>query len=167
MTSRKPLVFELLNKQHDRSVFDCGVSVLNDYLKIRSGQELRRHLAFPYIMAFEETAQVKGYYTLSASSILLKNLPPELAKVTRYDFVPAVLIGRLALDRTLRGQGYGQLLLVDALRRIARSKDFAVMLVIVEAKDQPASDFYARFGFKKLGDTSSKMFLPFKTIAKL
>lgn len=167
MTKRKPMVFELLTKNHTRSQFDCGVKPLNEYLKTRSGQELKRNISFPYMMTFEGENQVRGFYTLSASSVLLNDLPPKLAKVTRYDFVPAVLIGRLALDKSLRGQGYGQILLVDALRRISRSKDFAVMLVIVEAKDQEAVNFYTRFGFENLEDDNKRMFIPFKTIEKI
>lgn len=167
MTKRKPMVFELLTKAHNRSQFDCGVKTLNEYLKTRSGQELKRNISFPYIMTFEDESQVRGFYTLSASSVLLNDLPPELAKVTRYDFVPAVLIGRLALDKSLHGKGYGQNLLIDALRRISRSKDFAVMLVIVEAKDQQAVNFYTNYGFEHLEDSKRRMYIPFKTIEKI
>jgi predicted GNAT family N-acyltransferase len=77
------------------------------------------------------------------------------------------LIGRLALDKALHGQGYGQLLLMDALQRIARSGDFAIMLVIVDSKNQASTDFYARFGFIPLKNEKQRLFLPFKTIAKL
>jgi len=167
MTIKNQMVFELLTKTHDRSQFDCGIKSLNEYLKTRAGQELKRNIAFPYIMTFENEPLVRGFYTLSASSVLLNDLPPELAKITPYGFVPAVLIGRLALDKSLHGKGYGQIILIDALRRISRSKDFAVMLVIVEAKDQKAVNFYTHFGFKHLKDSERRMYIPFKTIEEI
>ena len=164
MTKDISLEFRLLAKQHDRSGFDCGDKTLNEYLLKRSGQELRRNIAFPYVMTFEGENQIRGYYTLSASSVQANKLPPEITKITRYDYLPAVLIGRLALDKTLHGQGYGQYLLIDALRRISRSIDFAVTLVIVEAKDKKSEDFYKHFGFIKLSNEQKLLFIPFKSI---
>lgn len=167
MTNEVSLDFKLLQKSHDRSSFDCGDKALNDYLRTRSGQELRRNIAFPYMMTLKNEKQVRGYYTLSASSVQANKLPSELAKITRYDYLPSVLIGRLALDKSLQGKGYGQYLLIDALRRISRSKDFAVSMVIVEAKNQKAEEFYKHFGFIQLAAEQRTLFLPFKSIKGL
>ena len=167
MTKEVLLDFKLLQKSHDRSTFDCGTKILNEYLLKRSGQELRRNIAFPYMMTLKDKNKVCGYYTLSASSVQVNELPPKIAKITRYDYLPCVLIGRLALDKTLQGKGYGQYLLMDALRRISRSKDFAVTLIIVEAKDQKAEDFYRHFGFIKLDKKQQILFIPFKSIKDL
>ena len=164
MTKDISLEFRLLEKQHDRSGFDCGDKTLNEYLLKRSGQELQRNIAFPYVMTFEGENQIRGYYTLSASSVQANKLPSEITKITRYDYLPAVLIGRLALHKTLHGQGYDQYLLIEALRRITRSKDFAVTLVLVEAKDKKSEDFYKHFGFIKLNSEQRMLFIPFKSI---
>lgn len=167
MTEAVSLDFNLLQKTHDRSAFDCGDDSLNEYLLKRSGQELRRNIAFPYMMTLKGQNQVCGYYTLSASSVQANKLPPEIAKITRYDYLPSVLIGRLALDKNLQGKGYGQYLLIDALRRISRSRDFAVTLILVEAKDQKAEDFYEHFGFMNLDSEQRTLFIPFKSIKDL
>jgi len=163
--SKRAIVFELLNKSHNRKLFDCGISPLNDYLKTRSGQELRRNISFPYILRFEKETQVMGYYTLSATAISVSELPKKYSKLTHYQIVPAVLIRRLALDKSLQGLGYGQFLLVDALRRIFQSKDFAIMMVVVDPKDQSAINFYQKFGFMFLGGEEDRMYLPYQTIA--
>jgi len=167
MTNDKSLEFKLLEKQHDRSGFDCGDKTFNEYLLKRSGQELRRNIAFPYVMTLEGENLVRGYYTLSASSVQANMLPSEIEKITRYDYLPSVLIGRLALDKTLHGKGYGQYLLIDALRRISRSKDFAVTLIVVEAKDQKSENFYKHFGFIKFNNEQRMLFIPFKSIKSL
>ncbi len=88
MSMTQSAVFKLLNKSHHKKSFDCGIEPLNQYLKQRAGQELRRHLAFPYVMTFEGENDIKGYYTLSSSAVSLADLPPDLAKLTRYPSVP-------------------------------------------------------------------------------
>lgn len=160
-------IIELLTKSHDRSQFSCGFQALDTYLKLRAGQEQRNNIAFPYVLRLDENPKVLGYYTLSAAAVPLNELPLKLAKLTRYDLAPAVMLGRLAIDRSLQGQGYGALLLIDALRRIARSGDVAVLVVIVDPKDQTAADFYAKFGFAALEGQGRRMFVPFKTIKDL
>jgi hypothetical protein len=59
MTQRKPLVFELLNKTHDRTSFSCEVAALETYLKEQAGQELPRHLAFPAYLSFSRISPYK------------------------------------------------------------------------------------------------------------
>ena len=157
-------VIELMTKAHDRAGFSCGVEPLDTYLKTRAGQDQRNNVAFPYVLTLGGNPQILGYYTLSASSVPLTALPPRLAKLTRYELAPAVLLGRLAVDQRLRGQGYGAHLLIDALRRVAHSGDVAVLVVIVDPKDQMATDFYGKFGFAPLEGEGGRMFIPFKTI---
>lgn len=166
MTQTARWVFDRLDGRHVRDRFDCGVEALNLYLKTRAGQEQRRHVAFTHVMTQDEEADVLAYYTLSAASVALTDLPPDLAKQLGYRMAPAALIGRLAVDRTLQGQGVGKLVLVDALSRIARA-DLAIMLVLVDPKDDAAASFYARYGFSRLGDAGGRMFLPFKTLKAL
>jgi len=160
-------IFERLAKRHDRAGFSCGIGALDDYLKRRAGQELRRGVTFPYVLTRGDDPRVLAYYTLSATSVALTELPPDMAKQLGYPAAPAALIGRLAVDQSLQGQGIGQLVLVNALRRLAASDAMAIMLVVVDPKDETATRFYARFGFAPLSKDDRRMFLPFKTIRAL
>jgi len=166
MTSAPRWVFEQLEARHVRDRFDCGVEALNLYLKTRAGQEQRRNVAYTYVLTDGDSLEVLAFYTLSAASVALTDLPPELAKQLGYRVAPAALIGRLAVDESLRGKGVGKLVLVDALSRIARA-DLAIMLVLVDPKDGDAAPFYAKFGFAPLGDPAGRMFLPFRTLKAL
>ena len=64
----------------------------------------------------------------------------------RYPTVPAVRMGRLAVDQAFKGQGLGSALLADALARAARS-EVAAYALLVDAKDQTAAEFYRHYGF--------------------
>jgi predicted GNAT family N-acyltransferase len=154
--------FEPLGAHHDRATFDCGVEPLNRYLREQAGQDVRREAARVWIMV--ETGNpsiIIGYYTLCAASITLGSIPLEIKKrLPRYPDVPAFLIGRLA--RGLAHANTGRLLLADALQRCVRlSGDLAAALIVVDAKDAKAAQFYVRFGFQVL--TEQRLFLPMAT----
>ncbi|MGI8913534.1 MAG: GNAT family N-acetyltransferase, partial [Chloroflexota bacterium] len=76
-------------------------------------------------------------------------LDPALRKqLPRYRTLPAVLLGRLAVDQQQQGQGIGKLLLVDALQRSLQfHSHIGAMAVTVDAKDDAARSFYEHYGF--------------------
>jgi GNAT superfamily N-acetyltransferase len=152
---------------HDRAAFACGVEALDRYLKQQASQAHRRHIAkcFVAIHAGEET--LGGFHTLSASSILFTDLPAGFAKrLPRYPQVPAALIGRLAVDRGHQGKGLGDFLLFDAMRRVLHT-DTAATVVLVDAKDDAAVNFYRRHDFLEIGPGHKRLYLPVGTIAKI
>src|SRR5256885_14530130 len=71
--------------------------------------------------AFRKKGDSAGHvrYSLSSFTLAIADLPREHAKrLPRNDAIPAALIGRLARDERLRGEGIGDLLLADAVRRV-------------------------------------------------
>jgi predicted GNAT family N-acyltransferase len=111
--------------------------------------------------------RVAGYYTLAAASVLLADLPDATAKkLPRYPSVPAIRMGRLAVDQGFKGRGLGGALLADALERAARS-EIAAFAFVVDAKDDTAAAFYVHHGFIALPDTPSTLFLPLATVRGL
>jgi GNAT superfamily N-acetyltransferase len=158
-----------LNPEHDRQHFDCGAESLNRYPREVASQDQRRRIAACFVLASAETGQVVGYYTLSAYTVAAADLPPDLArKLTKYGRIPCTLLGRLAVDRGSQGRGVGALLLVDALRRaLIHASEVASWAVIVDPKDDAASQFYARFGFLILPDAAPRQFLPMGTVEVL
>jgi GNAT superfamily N-acetyltransferase len=94
-------------------------------------------------------------------------LPEAIArKLPRYEAIPAALIGRLARDERVRGQGVGELLLADAIRRgLGAGRSIAVFAIVVVAKDDDAVAFYRRSGFQPFLSRPMRLFLPAKTAA--
>ena len=75
-------------------------------------------MAAPFVLCEGKGNAVLGYYTLSALSVDVGAWPDDVARnLPKYPFVPATVMGRLAVDRSLRGKGAGEHLLMDALRR--------------------------------------------------
>ncbi|MBB71834.1 MAG: GNAT family N-acetyltransferase [Legionellales bacterium] len=158
-----------LNDSHPKQKFCCGVEVLNKYLQKQAGQENRKNIAVTYVLHDQEADQIMGYYTLSASTIQLQNLPESLSKkLPRYPLVPTTLIGRLAVDSNYQKRGIGEALLIDALRIAHKTSDeVASFAVIVDAMSESAKNFYQKYGFISLSSDSRKLYLPMKTIRKL
>lgn len=138
-----------LSAEHDRGAFSCGVPALDRYLREQAGQDARRRVAAPFV-ATTDNVKVLGFYTLSATSIQLTEIPVALAKkLPRYPRLPATLLGRLATDLSARGVGLGRVLLVDAITRAVRS-EIASFALVLDAKDEDAASFYERESFIRL-----------------
>lgn len=153
-----------LGPRHDRTGFSCGEPSLDLYLQRQAGQDVKRDLAACYVLTAPQSATVLGYYMLSASSVELHDLPPELAKKAgRYPLVPAVLLGRLAVAQSAHGHGLGAVLLADALRR-ALLTGIGVKLVVVDALSEAAARFYEHHGFRRFQDTSMRLFIAVETL---
>lgn len=160
---------EVLNSSHNRNDFCCGKEILDIYFKTQATQDIKRKLSACFVLTGKPAAIVKGYYTLSNSSIPIDFIPEQIQKKLpkSYKNIPATLLGRLAVDLRYQGKGAGQILLIDALKRCNDiSKTIGSFAVIVDPLDQNAEEFYLNYGFIKLPD-SGKMFLPIKTIELL
>lgn len=162
-------IIEPFDKQrHDRTGFDCGVEALNDWLRTKLSQYEKRDLARTYVLVEEGQSTVKGYYALSNHTVVYEALPDELARgLPRID-VPVALIGRLAVDSSVHGQGLGEFLLLDALRRAEYlASKIGIQAVEVDAINESARRFYQKYGFLSLADDPRHLFLPMKLIRKL
>ena len=66
-------------------------------------------------------------------------------------FIPAVMLGRLAIDKNWQGKGLGRALLADVIARAVRtSSEVSARLVIVHAISPAAEAFYLHHGFTRL-----------------
>lgn len=157
---------EILNPTiHRRDEFICESPELTEFLRTRARKEAKaRASACFVIVPTADAGLVAGFYTLSATTIELEKLPPELVKkLPRYPRVPATLLGRLARSLRFKGQGIGDLLMVDALKRsYENSSVIGSVAVVVDPKDAAAAKFYGTFGFQPLDE--QKLFLPVKAI---
>ena len=159
---------ERLGSSHDRTVFDCGNPILTDWLRQRASQFEKRDLARTYVATRYGDRNVLGYYAISNHRVTHESLPRDEAKgLPRLD-VPVVLLGRLAVDRSVQSQGLGSLLLIDALRRAEHlAEHVGVLAVEVDAIDDAARQFYLRFGLVPLLDDPNHLFLSRNVIRKL
>lgn len=161
--SQAPFRLMPLDAAHDRAAFCCEAEPLNRYLCKQASQDMRRRVAACFV-ALADERRIAGYYTLASASLVLADLPASIGKkLPRYPSVPAVRLGRLAVDQAFKGQGLGGALLADPLARAARS-EIAAFALVVDAKDEAAAAFYRHHGFIALPNSPLILFLPLATV---
>lgn len=165
MSGRGRFRLQAFDKAIHRNDFCSESEALNRYFRQQVSQDIRRRVAVCFI-ALDAENHVAGYYTLASTSIVLGDLPEHLAqKLPRYPSIPAVLMGRLAVDKRYTGQGLGAALLADALWRAAHA-EIAAYALLVDAKDEMAVQFYRHFGFLSFNDQPFKLFYPLASLDK-
>ena len=156
-------LIELLDKNHKREDFDCGEESLNVFLKQFARQNSAKGFGRTFVAVLPDETKVLGYYTISSRSVAFDALPE---KAPRYP-IPTAHLGRLATDLTMRGQGLGELLLIDALTRITTIADeLGIYAVELFALNENAKKFYLRYGFTALIDDEKHLYLPVATLKK-
>lgn len=168
MANEFPWIVEHLGPKHDRTLFDCGVPALDDFIKRYARQNEEIDFSRTYVARKPDSMRVDGFYSISAGQIQSVDLPPEEAKrFPRYP-IPALILGRLAVDKTVQGQRLGNGLLVRALEKARQvSEVVGVNVFAVYATNEPAREFYVKHGFKELLDDRLHLFMSMKVIRKL
>lgn len=162
---KPPFVVELLGP-HDRDAFCSGTQALDRYFRSQVTQDIRRRVTNCFVAVEPESKIVAGFYTIAAASIPTPDLPGSLTKkLPRYPSLPAIRVGRLAVDTRFRGRGLGGALLADAAARGFASEAVAYAM-LVDAKDDDAVAFYEHHGFEKLVSQPRSLFLVLATAAK-
>ncbi|WIY81737.1 GNAT family N-acetyltransferase [Propionimicrobium sp. PCR01-08-3] len=132
----------------DLSDFHCGEPALDAYLTNRALANHVTDLARCYVCCDTHDTTVLGYYTLSAIAIGHADLPRRVRRNAPSP-VPAVLLGRLAVDREAHGSGLGAALLRDAiLSTLAAAEWIGVRVLLVHALNEHIAAFYERFDFR-------------------
>ena len=169
-------VTQLLERSDTTSDFQCEHDALNRFFHQEAGQNQRRDMSRTWVLRRPadrpELPLVLGYYTLTVGSVERTTLPEAVTRrLPRYP-IPAIVLGRLARDSRVKGQGYGEVLLDDAHRRALHvSEHVGAVVLVVDSKDLRAQQFYEKFGYELLLASSPeaerwprRMFLPIATL---
>lgn len=144
MSRAKLLPPALLRDDHDLSLFDCGEPSLNDWLirRARTNQASGGSRTFVLCRA----GFVVGYYSLAVGAVAV-TLAPGRGRSRIAEPVPVVVLSRLAVDRSLHGQGLGRALLRDALRRtLPAARAIGAGCLLAPAPGEVARQFYLACG---------------------
>jgi ribosomal protein S18 acetylase RimI-like enzyme len=157
-------------KKHDRAAFSCEHKALADYIKQQASQDVKKNVAAVFVLT-PDGKTIAGYYTLSQYGVDAGELPQQVfeqLKIPKYPRLPATLIGRLARDSKFKGQGIGEVLLMDALHKaLDAARTIASVAVAVDAKDDAAVRFYKKYGFIEMPDHPHKLFILMATVRAL
>jgi GNAT superfamily N-acetyltransferase len=152
----------------DVARFTCGKPPLDRFLKRRAlsneGKASRTYVVTA--RSGRDAGKVVAYYTLAAGAVAREEAPG-WAKRNMPSPVPVIVVGRLAVDSDHQGQGLGQSLLREAMKRaLDASRQIGARALIVHAINDEAAGFYLPFGFQRFPAESANLFLAIETIAQ-
>ncbi len=143
--------------RHDVSQFSSGVPTLDSWLRGKARLNEAKGGARTYVSC--DGDRVAGFYSLAASSVERRRVSSRVGRGMP-DPVPVILLGQLAVDEHYRARRLGSDLLVDAAGRcLAAAGVVGARAIVVQAIDEGAAAFYAKFGFRPFSDREPLMLI--------
>lgn len=136
---------EPLAIHHQLESFACGIDSLDQWLKHRALKNQATGASRTFVAC--DSQRVLAYYALASSAVTVDAAPGRFRR-NMPDPIPVVVLGRLAVDRALHGQGVGRALVRDACLRVLQAADaIGIRGLLVHALSDSAREFYERIGF--------------------
>ncbi len=147
--------------------FDCGEAEITRFLHEQALQDQEKDLSRTIVLVDETTdqARVIGYHTLLMMQVKQEDIPKDKPKIKRG--IPVILLGQLGVDQEFQGQGYGELLLMDAQARVHEiSKRTGVRAMMLDARTERLASWYEAHDFIRF-PRQLRMFKGIQAIRKL
>lgn len=155
-----------LEALHDVLAFDCGIPALTAWLQTMARQHQKKSISRTYVLVDDaQPRRILGYYALAIRSMTPSgDLPAAMAKRLPRE-VPGITLARLAVGLAEQGKGHGEMLLVDAMKRVRSVvAEVGGYAVFVDAKDGDGAAFYHKYGFIPFESDPLILFMPIASI---
>jgi GNAT superfamily N-acetyltransferase len=157
---------EAIARRYDRASFDCGDPALNEFLRRYARQSHERGSAKTFLAISQADGKtILGFYSLCPASLEYARAPETVRKGLGRHEVPVFRLGRLAVDRSVQGQGLGGELILAAGRRcLLAATEVGGVALLIDAKNEQVAKWYASYGAIPLADTPLTLVLPLATV---
>ena len=139
---------EPLPSNHARQVFDCGDEEVTRFLRTQALQDQEKNLSRTMVLIneTEDANRIIGYHTLLMTQVTQAHIPQDKPAIKRP--IPVIMLSQLGVDKNFQGQGYGELLLMDAQARVAEiSQKIGVRAMMLDARNERLAQWYASYDF--------------------
>lgn len=158
---------EPIGKSHDRQGFDCGDESLNDFLRRHARQSHERGGAKTFLAIDDAGHTVLGFYSLAPASLQYADAPQVVSRGLAKHEVPGFRLARLATDLRFQGHGLGGQLIAAAARRCVRAAaEVGGVMLVIDAKNDRAAQWYAGYGATALRDRPLTLVLPLASLER-
>lgn len=135
-----------LTAHHVTERFSCGTDSLDQWLKRRSLKNQIQGASRTYVVCDE--THVVAYYALASGAVTTTDATGRFRR-NMPDPIPVVVLGRLVVDQSLQGKGFGRSLVRDAGMRVIQAADaIGIRGMTVHALSDDAKAFYEKIGFE-------------------
>jgi GNAT superfamily N-acetyltransferase len=152
----------LLTRDHTLDGFDCGDQVLNDWLTQRARRNQAQGASRTWVVT--DGRRVVAFYA-SSTAVIMRAEATKRAARNQPDPLPALLLGRLAVDVEHQGAGLGAALLKHFfLKALDIAELTGVRVLLVHARNDDVVPFYRRYGFEPSPIDPRLLILPVKDL---
>lgn len=153
-----------LNPNHDTEAFNCGESLLDDWLKKSALKNEKSGASRTFVIGQEN--RVIGYYALATGCVERIDAPKNISR-NMPDPIPVIILARLAVDKDFQEKRLGGALLRDAMiRTLNVTEQVGVRSLLVHAISDEAKDFYLRYSFQVSTIDPMTLFLSINELKK-
>jgi GNAT superfamily N-acetyltransferase len=153
-----------IGDHHVLDEFDCGVDKLNRWLAESALRADSLDTARTYVWVQRGERKVMAYFAITPT--VVDRVTDGISKTAagRMDYVPAYLLAKLAVDKSIAGQGNGRQLVLDAITRmVGVSQVGAGRLIVVDAIDDDTTEFYKKLDFIPVTNTPRRLYMKIAT----
>ena len=156
-----------LTDAHMLEGFDCGKESLNTWLIAHARRADSSGVAHVCVWTPLGEQKVSAYFAICPTEVVRNDDGVSGSMAGGYSRIPGYLIARLAIDTSLRDQGYGEQLLLDALgKAVAASEIGGGRLIVVDAIDDEAQSFFEHYHFVPVKNRERRLVMKVSTAAK-
>ena len=152
-----------LNPQiHNRAAFDSGEEKLDLFLQKYANQAAKKGESETYVLVGEkDPCQILGFHTILSKTISYDIFPLSIGTGE----ISVMLLARIATLKTLRGKGYGELLMWHVfLKTVEKSEGFDLQALILDAKNSEVKKIYHKWGFRELLDSPFHLYITLQEV---
>lgn len=149
---------------HELDEFDCGVDSLNRWLIDAARRADSLDTARTYVWTAQGENRVRAYFAITPTQV--NRIEDGISKTASggLELVPAYLLAKLAVDRSIQGHGNGRQLVLDAVSRIVGVAQLgAGRLIVVDAINDRAVAFYKSLDFIAVQNTPRRLYMKLAT----
>jgi GNAT superfamily N-acetyltransferase len=161
------LLIEPLTREHNRKSFDCGDEDVTRFLREKAMQDHERDLSRTMVLIEPEEShkRIIGYHTLVMTQVKQEEIPNDRPRITRG--IPVILLGQLGVDNKYKGQGLGDILLMDVQARTDEiSRKVGIRALMLDARNERLAEWYGKHDFIRF-QGSLRMFKRIEAIRSL
>ena len=151
--------WERLKQHHPRRQFNSGQPEVDDWLRAKAWQHMKKHLSVTKVL-LNEDGRIAGYYTLATGQVDFVDLPVGVSRRLPRRSLPVAILAWLGVSTGHQGQGLGRILLAQALRDCYEASDtFAFVAIILDCLNDDVKRFYQKWDFQELPGHPYRLFL--------
>ena len=155
-----------LTEKDDRNQLSCGKPDLDEWFRKFALSAQQSDQSTTYVL-LDDADQIVGYYSIAMGAIAPESATERARQGMGKYQIPAIILTRLAVDRSYQGQGIGKSLLRDCvIRSLSISDEIGTRLLLTHPIDPEASDFYLKNGFSPSAVDSSQLMILMKDLRK-